>query len=132
MIVFKPGSYGYIAKKNIDTAIDNAQKHPSAAGVYAQQAVETMLKQYLKEVLACTDAQLLHTHNLRKLTRAAKIDALEQYMQGMWELTDAYFNTRYPGEDFCELTTEDAVKLCTVAVAVVSIVETEIEKFRVE
>lgn len=63
MIVFKPGSYGYIAKKNIDTAIDNAQKHPSAAGVYAQQAVETMLKQYLKEVLACTDAQLLHTQS---------------------------------------------------------------------
>lgn len=42
MIVFKTGSYGYIAKKNIDTAIDNAQKHPSAAGVYAQQYYDTL------------------------------------------------------------------------------------------
>lgn len=132
MVEFKVGSYGYIAQRDIEVAMDNTTKHPSAAGVYAQQAVETILKQYLKEVKSCTDEALLHTHSLKKLIRAAGITSLVPDMGKIWDLSDAYFNTRYPGEDFWELTPEIALDLCTVAATIVNTVELEIEKFRTD
>lgn len=71
------------------------------------------------------------THSLRRLFRAVNLDGLEAYKAQLYELSDAYFNTRYPGEDYWEITQAEASSLCTVAAAVVGMVEAEIEKFRV-
>lgn len=130
MVEFKPGTYGHIAQKDLDGAIRTAAIFPSGSGVYAQQAVEKMLKQYLKEVLYCSDENLLRTHNLRRLFKAVGISGLDQYKAQLYELSDAYFNTRYPGEDYWVLTATEAEELCAVATVILSIVETEIEKFR--
>ncbi|MDY3711813.1 MAG: HEPN domain-containing protein [Agathobaculum sp.] len=127
---FARGSYGYIAKKDIATAMDNVGMHPDAAGLYAQQAVEKMLKQYLKEVMNCSDESVLRSHKLPRLYRATNLKSLDDQMAALWEMTDAYFNTRYPGDEFFDMTVGQAKDFCYVARIVVKVIEGEIEAFR--
>lgn len=125
---FEYESCGYIAQKDIAVAVDNIAAHPSVAGVYAQQAVEKMLKQYLTEVLNSCDENLLKTHNLRVLSKAVRIGGLD--IMTLWDLSDAYKSITHPNSEYCELSAEDARKLCEGASATVALIEKEITNFR--
>lgn len=131
MIAFKPGTYGYIAKKDLETSFGNITTFPNACALYAQQAVEKMLKQYIKEVSQSTDSSLLHSHNLKRLAKFANIGALNASMLNLYELTDAYYNTRYPGDDYFDVTPTEAEQFYLAASSACNIIEMEIEKSRI-
>lgn len=125
---FEYGSYGYIAQKDMEVATDNILNHPNTAAVYAQQAVEKMLKQYLIEVLHNYNENLLKTHNLRVLSRASGIDSLDVTI--LWDLSDAYKFTTYPNHEYSELSIDESRKLCEGASAIIVLIEAEVVRFR--
>lgn len=71
--------------------------------VQCQQVAEKFLKGYLEKLLVDQDiSDLLRRHNLKKMASALnemkpelKLDTI-----GLAYLTDFYFDTRYPGDDF--------------------------------
>jgi HEPN domain-containing protein len=113
------GEYSYI-----DIACDDltAAKEMMKAKLYNHAA--RLCQQYVEKVLKeCvhkygnheTDLLLLHTHRLYKLAaRCGELkhiifDKLETTF--MRELTDYYFDTNYPGENYIKVTEQEAVRI---------------------
>lgn len=130
MIEFKPGSYGYIAQRNLRDALSNMETSPALCAELSQQAVEKLLKQYMQEVLHCRDIGILHTHSIRRLLASAKIEGLTPYAAQLIALTEVYYNTRYPGEEYYEVNASEAEKLYLAAAAACTVISLEIEKHR--
>jgi HEPN domain-containing protein len=75
------------------------------AGQHLQQACEKQLKSWLEENNKLS-LILARTHNLRKLLR--EIGGYEEDFYKTAALVENYyFDTKYPGDDFIELTKED-------------------------
>lgn len=94
--------YKYLNYKlDIDSGINN----PSAA--LCQQVAEKMLKHVLTEVEP--SAQELKIHNLKKINIALKRNSIDLYLNSsdLAYLTDFYFEARYPGDDYIDVTNED-------------------------
>lgn len=77
-----------------------------------QQICEKLLKAVIEQVIpnACNE---LRTHNLKKLFDLVKseISIEREYYLFLGTLTDYYYNARYPGDDFVNVSEEDAM-LC--------------------
>lgn len=110
------GKYSYI-----DMARDDlfAAKEMLRAGLYNHSA--RLCQQYIEKVLKeCimhhgteeTDILLLHTHKLARLAdrcgELAEISFGKTEMAFFRELTDYYFDTTYPGENFIKISEEEA------------------------
>ena len=77
----------------------------NAAGQHLQQACEKQLKGWLEENNKL-DIVLARTHNLRKLLR--EIGGYEEdFYKTAALIEDYYFDTKYPGDDYIELTKQD-------------------------
>ncbi len=81
--------------------------------VQCQQVAEKFLKGYLERLMLEEDASdLLRKHNMKRM--AAKLNQLRPELQldtvGLAYLTDFYFDARYPGDDFFEVTREELEK----------------------
>lgn len=75
------------------------------AGQHLQQACEKQLKNWLEENNKL-DINLARTHNLRKLLR--EIGGYEEVFYKTAALVENYyFDTKYPGDDYIELTKQD-------------------------
>ena len=75
------------------------------AGQHLQQACEKQLKNWLEENNKL-DIALARTHNLRKLLR--EIGGCEEELYKTATLIENYyFDTKYPGYDYIELTKQD-------------------------
>ena len=75
------------------------------AGQHLQQACEKQLKHYLDEQDRL-DIGLARTHNLRKLLR--EIDGYdEDFYRTAVIVENYYFDTKYPGEEYSDLTKKD-------------------------
>ena len=75
------------------------------SGQLLQQACEKQLKNYLEENNKL-DISLARTHNLRKLLR--EIGGYEEdFYKTIALVENYYFDTKYPGEDYIELTEQD-------------------------
>ncbi|MEG2094651.1 MAG: HEPN domain-containing protein [Lachnospiraceae bacterium] len=91
--------------------VKNICKGKEVASLCAQAA-----EKYLKAVLEVTFAEeslgLLHSLNLRAITNKlkAKYPQLEISSKDMKWLGDFYFDARYPGDNFVEVTREDALE----------------------
>ena len=75
------------------------------AGQHLQQACEKQLKNWLEENHRL-DIILARTHNLRKLLR--EVGGYEEdFYKTAAMVENYYFDTKYPGDDYIELTRED-------------------------
>ena len=75
------------------------------AGQHLQQACEKQLKGWLEENNRL-DISLARTHNLRKLLREIG-DYEEDFYKTAALVENYYFDTKYPGDDYIELTEHD-------------------------
>lgn len=94
--------YKYLNYKlDINSDINN----PSAT--LCQQVAEKMLKHILNEVEP--SAQELKIHNLKKINIALKRNSIDLCLNNsnLAYLTDFYFEARYPGDDYVDVTSED-------------------------
>lgn len=85
--------------------------------VQCQQVAEKYLKGYLDKFLADEDVtDLLRKHNMKKI--ASKLNAVKTGLEldtiGLAYLTDFYYDARYPGDDFYNVTKEDLDKCLSV------------------
>jgi len=75
------------------------------AGQLLQQACEKQLKGWLEKNNKL-DITLARTHNLRKLLRTIG-DYEEDFYKNATAVENYYFDTKYPGDDYIELTKQD-------------------------
>lgn len=85
--------------------------------VQCQQVAEKYLKGYLDKFLVDEDVtDLLRKHNMKKI--ASKLNAVKSGLEldtiGLAYLTDFYYDARYPGDDFYNVTKEDFDKCLSV------------------
>lgn len=130
---YKFGTYGEIAHSDLESAeiIFKSGGPAKAVVFYSQQACEKILKHYLQLKLK-NDVELtslLKSHKLRRLSTAAEIEALWQYRADLADLQDAYFEGRYPGEDYTLPTMQIAGMLLEAAKAIVCTVDSAIAEF---
>lgn len=85
--------------------------------VQCQQVAEKYLKGYLDKLLVDEDVtDLLRKHNMKKI--ASKLNAMKTGLEldtiGLAYLTDFYYDARYPGDDFYNVTKDDFNKCLSV------------------
>lgn len=109
---FNYGSYGYIAKKDLDAAVSFITINCNASVQYSQQALEKLLKEYITQRYFNSDVkELLKSHKLKLLYTKAGLLELSKYECELQTLSDYYFDGRYPGINYKEPTKEEALKL---------------------
>lgn len=116
MVRFNSGSYLEHAKRDLVTAkLAIGQSNPNSI-ILSQQACEKSLKDYIvtKQDIPVT-SESLRTHKVRDLRKRAGIDELSKYDVEYMDLSDYYFNGRYPGDVEIEATDENAKKYYEVA-----------------
>ena len=85
--------------------------------VQCQQVAEKFLKGYLDNMALEEDVtDLLRKHNMKQI--AAKLNELKPDLKldtvGLAYLTDFYFDTRYPGDDFYTVSKEEFEKCLAI------------------
>ena len=85
--------------------------------VQCQQVAEKFLKGYLDRILLEEDvSDLLRKHNMKKI--AAKLNEIKPELKldtiGLAYLTDFYFDARYPGDDFYNVSKEEFEKCLAI------------------
>lgn len=121
--MFESGTYGAIALDDLDTAEAMLQaKKYNASVVYSQQAIEKILKHHL-QYFSGSNVDDLKSHKLLKLAKATGIRELQQFRGQLSEITDCYFDARYPGVDYTVYTIDDAIMYLDVATKIVNIVK---------
>lgn len=85
--------------------------------VQCQQVAEKYLKGYLDKLLVDEDVtDLLRKRNMKKI--ASKLNAMKTGLEldtiGLAYLTDFYYDARYPGDDFYNVTKDDFDKCLSV------------------
>ncbi len=111
---YKVGSYAYIAIKDFHTAevlLNNGIY--DAATVSMQQSIEKMCKAYIQNN-KIDIAELKGSHNLYRLLHVVDSVLAQKYKGDLFDLKDAYYDTRYPGIDYREIDCALASKLMTV------------------
>lgn len=96
--------------------------------VQCQQISEKMLKSVAE--LVCTEEIALKTHNLRQIDSLIKKNGINLNLNqsDLAYLKDFYFEARYPGDNFTEVTKEDFDK----ALAIMYTVVEKVTVFRTE
>lgn len=110
------GTYGYIAKQDLDRANKLQDIDYGAAILFAHQSVEKILKHYLNNYYFNPDVKgLLQIHKLKILYKRIQELNLDEYEVELQSLSDYYFDGRYPGLGFYEPDKEETIKLVEVA-----------------
>ncbi len=105
---FKYGTYGAIAKRDLEDMEFLKDSRPHIATQSAQQAIEKILKHYINETYTGLDkSDILKVHKLILLANKTNIPELMNYRSTLRNLTDFYFEGRYPGIDYFEPTVDD-------------------------
>lgn len=96
--------------------------------IHAQQVVEKLLKSVVE--LVCPDpTDLLRSHNLRNIIdEINNNEKLDIDRKDMAYLKDFYFDARYPGENYTQVTRED----CTECLEIMYNVIDRVNQFRRE
>lgn len=94
--------------------------------VQCQQVAEKYLKGYLDKIFVEEDvSDLLRKHNMKKM--ASKLNAWSSGLSldtiGLAYLTDFYFDSRYPGDDFYTVTKEEFDKCLSIMYDTISRLE---------
>lgn len=128
---YKYGTYGYIAKSDLEVARDLVKSHPSVSVQYSQQACENILKQCLLEQRDSEDqADIMKSYKLQRLSESLGI--LEEYSGSLAELSEYYFDGRHPGINYVEPSEKVAKKMLDLTEIVVGKVEEYITEMRLK
>lgn len=122
MMTFEYGTYGYIAMKDLRAAKMNLEMCPHISAQCSHAAVEKMLKHLIVTYKpdSVERREMLKKHKLKVLSRYLKIAALSKYISRLSEFDSFYYDTRYPGEDYYDVTEEQAKEMLDVAVSLCS------------
>ena len=106
-------TYKYIGDRDLkDAETLLAAGSFSSAGRFAQQAAEKYLKHFIDISGNTDDIAFFTTHNTIKLyDKVVELGGLEfdrSYQKMMYVLRTYYYDVNYPGEDFRELSEEEA------------------------
>lgn len=101
-------SYLSIAKNEYAYIInDKSQGFNNIKVVHCQQVCEKLFKHVIMQV--CPDTDMPRTHNLKRLydriSEEIKLSHDSEYY--LSTLSDFYFDARYPGDDYVEVSDED-------------------------
>ena len=101
----------------LESVLDMGNTFYNQLAVQCQQVAEKYLKGYLDKVFVDEDvADLLRRHNMKKI--ASKLNEMRTGMEldtiGLAYLTDFYYDARYPGDDFYNVTKDDFEKCLSV------------------
>lgn len=102
----------------------------NSISVQIEQVVEKLLKSVMEAVCNPCDKQTLNGHNLRKiyLSITKEIEDFDLDTDALSSLKDLYFDAKYPGENFIEVTEDMCIKYTRLMYEVIRVVN----KFRVE
>ena len=127
------GSFMYISDKDAVRAklmFDNDDF--SACGRFCEQSVEKSLKAYISEYGEDTDMVLLYSHKPRRLYERCCELGLENYNKdtalALANFDDYYYGANYPGNNFIELTKEQAEEALKIMETVNDIVKNKLNK----
>lgn len=99
--MFNVGTYGAYAEKDLKGA--NALLAAGLyelAGVQAQQCLEKIAKHYILNYVISKDmTSLMKSHKLRRLYAQIPNKSVKDYALSLQDLTDCYFDGRYPSEE---------------------------------
>ncbi len=125
---YKYGTYGYIAKRDLENAVKCLKSEmPNLAIFSAQQAMEKLLKHYLSETYVGIDkTDIMRSHKLSLLANKTGISGLKQYRDCLNTISNYYFDGRYPGSDYEEVSAEEAAELVGIAQDLFVLVEKKI------
>lgn len=130
---YKYGSYGYISKKDLQSALNNLNTDYGVSALYSQQSVEKICKEMIlrlniKEGTRERD-DALHSHKITLILKFINNSKLNQFLKEIKDFNDVYFNTRYPGEEFYEVDYLEAKELFELSSRFIKVVEMEIELY---
>ena len=94
----------------LESVLSTGSTFYNQLAVQCQQVAEKYLKGYLDTLYQKEDAiRLLNNHNLKRI--GEKLNHLYPYLEldtnGLAYLTDFYYGSRYPGDDFSTVTKEE-------------------------
>lgn len=117
---FSLGSYGYLAYRDLRSAELLIQyEHWNSSDVLIQQSIEKYLKHYINEKSPSgATPDDLRGHKLLKLLKVSGINRLADLRGALSEITDCYFDARYPGEDYTEYEKNDIMYYLSAAYTV--------------
>lgn len=124
----KMNNYLSLAKNDMEAAKHLINIAPQNVPSLCQQALEKILKHYITELVFLEDVSVLKSHSLKKLARTTNIYNLNNYLIDLTDLTDYYFDTRYPGESFIEISIDEANKCYAKAEEIFNIILNEFNK----
>lgn len=102
----------------------------NSISVQIEQVVEKLLKSVMEAVCNHCDKQTLNGHNLRKiyLSITKEIEDFDLDTDALSSLKDLYFDAKYPGENFIEVTEDMCIKYTRLMYEVIRVVN----QFRAE
>lgn len=117
---FDYGTYGYIAMKDLKAAEINVEMCPHISAQCSHAAVEKMLKHLITVYKEDSPErrEMLKKHKPRVLVRYLNIDLLENFVAQLAEFDTFYYETRYPGEEYYDVTVAQAGDMLGIAIAV--------------
>lgn len=126
--MFKTGSYGYIAEKNLISLEKNKVIEDYDTMIFlCEQCIEKLLKHYLTLTYIEEDRDsLMRSHKLYRLAMKSGISELKSYYQILTELGNLYFDSRYPGIDYEDVSKERALELYDATLAIYKIIKDKI------
>lgn len=129
------GSYLSIAIRDLNNSRDTFKvlKEYSLSSYLSQQAIENAFKAVIAAKFKLIDDNpLLKSHNLRNLYESIKsyFPQLENEITNLASITNFYFVTRYPGEDYYECTEYDAKSSLSLAELILNLVSEELSETR--
>lgn len=130
---FKHGTYGVIAKRNLEDMEFLKSTIPHLAALSAHHSIESILKHYINEYYIGLDkTDILKSHNLNSLSNKSNISALLLYSDTLDILNDFYDRSRYPNPNYYEPTTSDLEPLLQDIYTIFQIVENHIANTSIE
>mgnify|MGYP001155917409 FL=1 len=101
----------------LESVISMGDTFYNQLAVQCQQVAEKYLKGYLDKILVDEDVvDLLRKHNMKKI--ASKLNEVKAGLEldtiGLAYLTDFYYDARYPGDDFYNVTKDDFEKCLSI------------------
>lgn len=114
---FEYGSYGYIAMKDLKAAELNLEMCPHISAQCSHAAVEKMLKHLI--VIYKEDSlerrEMLKKHKPKVLSRYLAIPDLKKFISQLSDFDSFYYETRYPGEEYYDVTEDQAQEMLDIA-----------------
>ena len=127
------GTYEYLAARDAKMAqISFIAEEYSVCGRFCEQSVEKYLKAYLSVYGNKDDVLLLNSHKPKRLYEACVKSGFDKVTSDILvilaDFSDYYYDTNYPGDNFIDLTKEQAENALEVMKTVNNLIKNKLNK----